>query len=378
MATYTFRPVPAWGQAGQFARIGTQPSRAFMVTRPDGSPATVVQGGVTKPGYVDSDAQGMVQPFTTTDIPSVDVDFGLGKVRLDSLEAVTAGAASAAAASASASAAATSEDNAAASAASAAAATTGKVDKTDLYDGSNKVKTTKLPDLSGTYAARSGTVFGDAGRRYAAKLGVVRNDGTGWAFINDAGHRPTGFGAITVNSDNISIAYDADAVKVASLTATCDETLNAMGYDVGCSVGLSDVKLYFYRSSPFAIADYVQYNGTTWVSTNGVFTGLSYNGAGVLTLTHEDMGTTGDQAIMVTPRGSAAALAGGYGATTSQVTFYTGAWGSLTATTTATVSQHKAFVVRHGIRASRPAVDPTTVVAAFGNVWLSGLLEVAV
>lgn len=124
MATFTFRPVPAWGAPGDFARIGTAKSRTFPVTIPAGTPATVVQGGLTKVGYVESDANGLIAQFTTTDIPSVVVDFGFAQLTVHSLEAITAGAASAAAAAASATTASGYATAAATSAASAASAAT--------------------------------------------------------------------------------------------------------------------------------------------------------------------------------------------------------------------------------------------------------------
>lgn len=132
MATYTFNPVPAWGAVGQFARVGVQRSGTFPCTLPGGGDATVVQGGVTKVGYVESDATGLVAEFTTTDIPSVVVDFGVGPLTIHSLEAISAGAASAAAAASSATAASGSASDAAASAADAAATLAGKVDKGTL------------------------------------------------------------------------------------------------------------------------------------------------------------------------------------------------------------------------------------------------------
>lgn len=126
MATYNFAPVPAWGSVGEFARIGAKRSSTFPVTLPGGGSATVVQGGVTKVGYLESDSNGLIPAFTTTDIPSVVVNFGIGLVTIHSLEAISAGAASAASAAASATSAATSATNAADSAADAAAALSGR------------------------------------------------------------------------------------------------------------------------------------------------------------------------------------------------------------------------------------------------------------
>lgn len=86
MAVYTFRPVPAWGAVGQFARVGAQKNKTFPCTLPGGGDATVVQGGTTKVGYVESDDTGMVPSFTTTDIPRVICDFGFGAVSILSEE----------------------------------------------------------------------------------------------------------------------------------------------------------------------------------------------------------------------------------------------------------------------------------------------------
>lgn len=135
MAVYTFNPVPAWGPVGEFARVGTQKNKTFPCTLPGGGSATVVQGGTTKVGYVESDNTGLIAQFTTTDIPSVVVNFGIGLVTIHSLEAISAGASSAAAAADSATAAQGSADDAAASAATVAAASAaiaGKVDKGTL------------------------------------------------------------------------------------------------------------------------------------------------------------------------------------------------------------------------------------------------------
>ncbi|MGG5258798.1 right-handed parallel beta-helix repeat-containing protein [Phycicoccus avicenniae] len=129
MSTYTFKPVPVWGSPGQFGRIGAARSRTFPVTTIAGATATVVQGGTTKAGYIESDANGLIPAFTTTDIPSVQVDFGIGTVVIHSLEAITAGASSAAAASSSATDAANSATAAAAAASSATVSAGNKVDK---------------------------------------------------------------------------------------------------------------------------------------------------------------------------------------------------------------------------------------------------------
>lgn len=102
MATYNFQPVPVYGQVGTLVRFGAQAGATFPTTKLDGTSATVVQGGVTKVGYVEAGSDGKIPAFSTTDIPSVLIDFGLGQLTVHSQEAITAGASSAAAAAASA------------------------------------------------------------------------------------------------------------------------------------------------------------------------------------------------------------------------------------------------------------------------------------
>lgn len=398
MATYTFNPVPAYGQVGSFARIGAKKSATFPVTKPDTTSATVVQGGVTKVGYVESDAAGLIPAFTTTDIPSVVINLGIGLVTVHSLEAISAGAASAASAAASATAAAAARDSTIAGLASKEPAITagttaqfwrgdkswqtlnkaavglGSVDNT--ADTAKPVSTAQAAAIAAKLDATAGAPLGVTGRSYFLVGGTIRNTGSGWAFINDANHRPSNLVTISQSSTGITVDYAATGSKVVSLMAVPDETFASTGLRVGASVGLGNSVISLYAEPADRISDYVEYNGSAWTSANGVFTGLSYNGAGVLTLTHESIGTAKHSGIALTDRGTAHAEAGALTDTTAQVVFYTGSFGSLTATTTANTNQHKVYVTRYGRRASVPAADPSTVVSALGNIWIIGLVEV--
>lgn len=251
----------------------------------------------------------------------------------------------------------------------------------------------------------AGRIKGDSGKNYRLVSGVLRNSGSGWDWINDTGHAPSGFGAVTQDSGKIMIAHAVSGLKVSSLQITPDETYAARGLRCGASVGIDSSNVYLYTGNPFTIGDRVYYNGTTWVSENGVYT-MSY-AASVLTLTHESMGAAGpDSYSIVSARGTAFATAASVTDTTTQIAFYTGAFSgtsgassaaSTGAASTGTAHTHvmphthtipglvgfgaattalNAHVVRHGIR-SVPATNPSNVSNASGNLWVTGLIEIA-
>jgi hypothetical protein len=94
------------------------------------------------------------------------------------------------------------------------------------------------------------TMKGDDGKVYKIFAFVVRNDGTGWDYIDDADHRPTNMGAIAVVGDDLRVTYGAPGVRVVTCIVGTDETMSALGMTCGPSVGLdySNIKMYI----PFA------------------------------------------------------------------------------------------------------------------------------
>ena len=238
-----------------------------------------------------------------------------------------------------------------------------------------------------------GTIRGEAGRTYRLISGAMRNSGAGWTWINDAGHAPSGLGSITSDGSKLTIGHTVGAGKVSSLQITPDEYYAARGLRCGASVGLDSSNIFLYTGNPFMIIDYVQYisGSGTWESQNGVFTGFSYNGAGILTLTHESMGTGPESHVLVTGRSTLVASPGNITDTTSQVVFYSGGFGGTTgAASTGTAHTHpgpgltaagaannamKAHVLRSGIRSVPPA-NPSSISSASGNLWVTGLLEI--
>ncbi|MFB7739562.1 hypothetical protein ACFC08_35485 [Streptomyces sp. NPDC056112] len=232
-------------------------------------------------------------------------------------------------------------------------------------DESGTVLLSQLPDTR--------VIVGDGSRRYRLLSTTIRNTGSGWQMINDSAHQPSGITAVAALSDRIELQHAVGATKVSSLQVTPDETFAASGLRVGASVGLDTSTLFLYDQSPDFITDRVYYDGpsASWKSENGVYTGFAFSG-GILTLTHTDMGTARPSAALA-GRGSLGAFAGNLTATTTQVVFYSGSFGSLTAVTSPATTMN-VYVTRFGKRAV-PAVAPASVVSSTGNLWITGLLE---
>ena len=254
----------------------------------------------------------------------------------------------------------------------------GNVDNTS--DVNKPISTAVAAALAGKLTSTNGIIKGTDGKTYVLISCVVRNTGSGWDYINDSGHRPTNVGALVQSTTDITIPYNVGGSaftgsKVSSLIVGVDETFAQQGVRVGPSVGLGSTVIEMYTDPSDRISDYLEYNGTTWTSQNGLMT-PSYNGAGVLTVTHESMATDRTSGLQVSPRGTAMAEPGAYTATSFTVAFYTGAFGSLTATGAASGAQHRVYCTRFGNRASVPKTNPANLVSAFGNFWVIGLIEV--
>jgi len=214
----------------------------------------------------------------------------------------------------------------------------------------------------------AGRVQGTSGRAYRVVAGVLRNSGSGWAFLNDSGHRPTNITTVTANSTGITINYGFTGTKVAALLVTPDETFAQDGIVVGASVGLSSSVIKLGRVGK-SVSDYVAYNGSAWTSLAGAFTGLSFS-SGTLTLTHESI--TGATGSVAGRGGIYQPQLGGMSGTTTQVEFFD--WAGTKITTANT--NMKAYVTRNSNQ-MLSSVDPTMITAPTANLWVLGLIEVA-
>lgn len=238
------------------------------------------------------------------------------------------------------------------------------------------VPSSKIDDLR-SLTSLLGVASSTPGRTYRTVVGALRNTGSGWGWIDDSGHRPFGFGAVTQSATGITIAYDFAGVKVGALAVAPDETLAARGIRAGASVGLSSAVIQMYDDPTDRITDRVYYDGS-WKSESGVFTGFSWSG-GVLTLTHENMGspTAASAGVALGGRGSAIEKVGNLTATTTQVVFYNGSGGSLSALSSPTTQGCNVHVTRFGKRAAANVapLNPSSVSEQWGNLWVIGEIE---
>lgn len=213
-----------------------------------------------------------------------------------------------------------------------------------------------------------GLIKGDDGKNYRAVACVVRNTGSGFAFINDTGHAPAGVTSVTTAADQSSftINYSFTATKVVSLVATPDETLAAKGFIMGGSVGLSSAT--FNVGQPGGWGDYVSWNGSAWTSLNGFVTSTSMNATtGLITMNHEDMSPIAGN---VTGRSwTYKTLPDGMGATSTLAYLVNSSGVTLK---TPNTTDCKIWVTRAGTR--KVSMDELTL--ANSNIWIYGIMEV--
>lgn len=89
----------------------------------------------------------------------------------------------------------------------------------------------------------------EAGTRFALVSCALRNTGTGWTIINDAGHTPSGCTGIVQHADHIELQHNVGAIRVSSLTVTVDETYAKAALRVGASVGFTLSRIYLYSGA---------------------------------------------------------------------------------------------------------------------------------
>ncbi|WP_406224969.1 hypothetical protein [Streptomyces anulatus] len=94
------------------------------------------------------------------------------------------------------------------------------------------------------------SIVGEPGRTYRLLSCALRNKGTGWQIINDAGHRPTGITGVIQRADHLELTHVVGAVKVSSHQVSVDETFAAEGLRVGSSVGFDLTRVYLYTGCP--------------------------------------------------------------------------------------------------------------------------------
>lgn len=224
-------------------------------------------------------------------------------------------------------------------------------------------------------------LFGDSTRNYRIVAGVIRNSGSGWEFINDANHRPTGMASVSQDATSIEIDFSFTGTRVAGVVVCPDEGL-AGKIHIGPSVGLGDMTLYLRRLE--SMADYIWYDSglASWRNLNGLMDVTSFPSSG-LVIEHDDVfsSTTGGgnpYAVSVTGRAGASQSyiykigSGGVG-----VDFLTVEVRSAGGTAITTPNDNMRFFVDRGPywKQLNPA-DVNTTEYPGSNIWIFGVLEV--
>jgi len=88
------------------------------------------------------------------------------------------------------------------------------------------------PANGSTYVSDQSTVYQDFG-------GTVRNTGSGWYVVDDAGHTPDGITIGVVTSTSVRVYYPACDVITSVVVAVDDTYAQDFGLIVGASVGLT-------------------------------------------------------------------------------------------------------------------------------------------
>jgi lysophospholipase L1-like esterase len=244
------------------------------------------------------------------------------------------------------------------------------VANTLVQRGSDSSITTPTPTLAGHAANKGyvddGRVTGTPGHKFRQVACVIRNTGSGFDFISDASHYPSGVTSVVSNTDNVVVNYSFTASQVASLVATPDEVLAAKGYTIGASVGLSSATLWV--GAPGGFSDYISWNGSAWVSFNGYVTSVSMDGTtGLITCTHQDMSSPVGGSVSSRSLTKRASMEG-LGTTTT--TLYLVDNSGVTVKTPTTDSRF--WITRSGSR----RVPMSELTFANSNIWLYGLMLV--
>lgn len=244
----------------------------------------------------------------------------------------------------------------------AAAVGLGSVNNT--ADSAKPVSTAQAAAIA---TAIDGVPKADAGGTYRIIACTLRNTGSGFAILNDASHEPIGVTSVSTAGDDLSLTltYSFTATQVGSLICVPDDTLAAYGYTFGASVGLTTAVIT--AAQPGGFGDYLNWNGSAWVSLNGYITSASMNGTtGEVTANHATL--TGPVGGSVTSRSDTKrASMEGLGASTTNFKLMDTSGVSVKTPTT----DNRVWITRSGAR----AVKMTELVQSNSNIWVFGIMR---
>jgi hypothetical protein len=211
--------------------------------------------------------------------------------------------------------------------------------------------------------------IGEGNRKIKVVACVIRNDGTGWKFIEGSNHSKLNVSSITANTTDITINFNFTAKNILSFVATPDETFAVKGYSMGASVG-TNVAILKIAQLARTIGGYIFYNGSGWTvnSTGGNIAVSSYT-AGKLLITHDDVGAGSYLGSAVGRAAKYDVQMGSLGGTSTEIEFYNAAGTLITTPTT----DMKVFLTRSSVNM---ALNPQNVIDGNGNIWCIGVFEV--
>ena len=207
---------------------------------------------------------------------------------------------------------------------------------------------------------------------------MIRNDG-GTAYFQplqeSSTHRPVNISSVTTDSNKIRVSYsNLNANMTISFIALPDETLAQAGFMMGCSVTPAYTDIKMSRIVP-AVADYVYYNGSDWVSQNNQFSNIWFS-AGKIHLEHKAIASDMTYAISIMPRGgdyeySVSPDSSPTGATYAEIGVrdHSGAY-------VTSANSNMKFYLTHGVT-KVVDIDPRvidTTLYPLSNIWLFGVM----
>lgn len=119
-------------------------------------------------------------------------------------------------------------------------------------------------------APLSGTIETNVGKPARVYLGVIRNIGAGWYYIEDAVHEKLNFTSLEINETSEIKVNMRAGKKVGSIIAVPDETFAGLGLTCGTSVGVYNTNVRLYAEFSGKIGGDGVINTKDWF--NGTYT----------------------------------------------------------------------------------------------------------
>jgi hypothetical protein len=219
------------------------------------------------------------------------------------------------------------------------------------------------------------------GNKYAFIAGVIRNDGAGTSYFQllteSSTHRPVNIDSITTDTSKIRVNYPSiNGNMTITFIALPDETLAQAGFMMGCSVTPAYTDIKMTRLVP-PVSDYVYYNGTSWVSQDNNFNGITFSG-GKIHLDHKAIASDMTYSVSIMPRGGDYEYSVSPDSSPTGSTFIEIGVRDHSGNYVTTPNTNMKFYLTHG-SAKNVDINPQTVDTVaypLGNIWLYGVIGI--